>query len=465
MRRVKKTSVVSLVVLAMAVTSAAVQGCSLLGPPRPKPGQSLLVVVIDSLRADHVGAYGYPRATTPRIDELARDGVVFTHAYAQAPWTKPSVASLFTSTYASVHRVLYSKQIIDGEQRSDILNEKFLTLAETLKRGGYATGGFGKKIHLLPKFGFDQGFDDYDMHARGAERVNRRTLKFLRNEDPDRFFIYLHYNDAHYPYKPRIEYAKFGATESRVQIIGETKRAFRAGELQLTKDDARQFLDLYDGEILFTDHYIGELLEGLERLGYGNVLTIVTSDHGEEFLEHGDITHGQSLYQELVRIPFIVGGSGLPASARGLRVDPPVELIDIMPTFLELAGLPQPPGLQGRSFAQVLQGDAEAAASRAVFSERRERKENRFWGSVIEDRWKLIVDASNDRTLLFDIEADPQEMSSVESDNPDVVAALEEKMAAWSAINGTLYEQIRPEDTTPLDPETEEQLRSLGYIE
>ena len=156
--------------------------------PRPKPGTSLLVIVVDSMRADHIDAYGYPRATTPRIDALSHAGVTFDKAYTQAPWTKPSVASIFTSTYISVHRVLYSKEAIEGKIRSDVLNGKFLTLAEAMKAGGYATAGFGQKIHLHPEFGFDQGFQAYDMHAGRAEGLDTtadpgETLP-LQDRDP-----------------------------------------------------------------------------------------------------------------------------------------------------------------------------------------------------------------------------------------------------------------------------------------
>ena len=140
-----KRSVLSAILLLLAVGGASYVW---LKPARPKPSVSFLVIVVDSMRADHLGAYGYPRSTTPRIDALARGGCVFQNALSQAPGTKPSVASLFTSTYISVHRVLYSKETVNGEERTDILSEKFLTLAEAMKAGGYATGGFGQKIHL-----------------------------------------------------------------------------------------------------------------------------------------------------------------------------------------------------------------------------------------------------------------------------------------------------------------------------
>ncbi|HEY3174513.1 MAG TPA: sulfatase [Candidatus Polarisedimenticolia bacterium] len=451
-----------------AALCAAAAGLFLwLRPPRVKTRPSFLVIAIDSVRADHVGAYGYPRSTTPRIDALARDGILFEEAYSQAPWTKPSVASIFTSSYTSVHHVLFSKRVVNGEDRTDVLNAKFLTLAEAMKSGGWATGGFGQKIHLRPEFGFDQGFDRYDMHARRAENINRRALDWLRSDDPDRFFMYLHYNDPHYPYKPHPEYARFGSTTARVQIDGDTKRAFREGTLRLTADDIRQLLDLYDGEILYADTLIGELLDRIGGLGYHNVTVIVTADHGEEFLDHGDITHGQSLYGELVRVPFIIGGSGLPASARGRRSRATVELIDIMPTLLEMAGLPRPPDLQGRSLAPLLAPaiPTEPGPVTAVFSERRDPNDADFSSTVFDGRWKFIHDASLNRVLLFDIETDPGEKRPMEGAGGEIVGALRGQLERWAAANRTLHDKIRPEDDRPLDPETERRLRSLGYVQ
>lgn len=436
-------------------------------PARIKDAPSFLVIAIDSVRADHVGAYGYTRATTPRIDAFARSGVLFTAAYSQAPWTKPSVASIFTSTYVSVHNVLFSKRVVNGEDRTDVLNAKFLTMAEAMKAGGYATGGFGQKIHLRPEFGFDQGFDRYDMHARRADSINRKTIAWLRDQDPDKFFAYLHYNDPHYPYKPRAEFARFGSTTTRVQIEGATKEAFRKGTLKLSQEDIHQLIDLYDGEILYADTFVGELLDTIIGLGYRNLTVIITADHGEEFLDHGDITHGQSLYSELVRVPFIVTGSGLPAPKRGTHSDSVVELIDIMPTLIEMAGLPRPPGIQGKSLAAMLRGDPHAASTTepVIFSERRDPTDLSFSSTAFDGRWKLIDDVPKGKRLLFDLAADPAEKNPIAIGGDDVAQRLALRLTGWSTANLSLYETIRPDDSRPLDAETERRLRSLGYIQ
>ena len=453
-------------VLILLVIAAGALLVVRLKPARIKQEPSFLVIAIDSVRADHVGAYGYPRPTTPRIDAFAREGVLFSTAFSQAPWTKPSVASIFTSTYVSVHNVLFSKRVVNGEDRTDVLNGKFLTMAEAMKAGGYATGGFGQKIHLRPEFGFDQGFDRYDMHARRADNINRKTLGWLRDEDPDKFFAYLHYNEPHYPYKPRPEFAKFGATTARVQIDGATKEAFRNGTLQLSQQDIGQLVDLYDGEILNADTSVGELVDAIDRLGYRNLTVIITADHGEEFLEHGDITHGQSLYSEQVRVPFIVTGTGLAAGARGARPETTVELIDIMPTLIELAGLPLPPGVQGKSLAAALRGAPAAGAPEPViFSQRRDPADAAFSSTVFDGRWKLIDDIPKGRRLLFDMTADPGEKNPIDPDGGEVAGRLASRLTGWTAANLALYDRIRPDDSRPLDAETERRLRSLGYIQ
>ena len=461
--RIRAVKTTRWIMVLVAIAAAAVLFARL-RPARIKEVPSFLVIAIDSVRADHVSAYGYARPTTPRIDALARGGILFSTAFSQAPWTKPSVASIFTSNYVSVHNVLFSKRVVNGEDRTDVLNAKFLTLAEAMKSGGYATGGFGQKIHLRPEFGFDQGFDRYDMHARRADKITRKTLGWLREADPDKFFVYLHYNDPHYPYRPQPGFAKFGSTTAKVNIEGETKKAFRNGTLTFSPSEMQTLVNLYDGEILYADTLVGELIDGIADLGYRNVTVIITADHGEEFLDHGDITHGQSLYDEQVRVPFIVTGSGLPAAARGVRSDATVELIDIMPTLLELAGLPEPPGIQGRSLAPILRGTPAPEPTRMIFSQRREPDDTGFSSTVFDGRWKLIDDVPKNRRLLFDLANDPGETNPIAT-GADMIDRLARQIEGWSAANLTLYDRIRPDDSRPLDAETERRLRALGYIQ
>ncbi len=428
-------------------------------PGRPKPALSYLVIVVDSLRADHMSAYGYERETTPVLDAISADGLRFEQPLAQAPWTKPSVASIFTGTYSGVHRVLSAKTVVDGKPLTDSLSSKFVTLAEAVKQAGLATAGFGMKLHLRAQYGFDQGFDAYDMEVGDAAAINGALVRWLKRRDPERFFVYLHYNDPHYPYSPGEEWGRFGTVEPTIQINGDTKRAIQGGTMELTEEHAQELRDAYDGEILYNDHEIGRLLEAIRHRGYSNVLVIFTADHGEEFLDHGDITHGQSLYAELLRVPMILGGSGLPDAARGTVRPEPVQTIDVYNTILDLEGLPVPPFVQGRSFAPLLRGEpwtpAEAYSQRPLED------------TVVDasGRYKLIRYLETGETRLFDLLEDPGELRPLVEGHDERIAELTALLDAWAADSLALFETVQPQDLAPLDPEIEERLRSIGYVD
>lgn len=429
-------------------------------PGTPKEGRSYVVIVVDSLRADHVGAYGYERDTTPIADALAEDGWLVEQPLAQAPWTKPSVASIFTGTYTGVHRVLSAKRVVDGKPLSDSLSGKFVTMAEAVKTAGLATAGFGMKLHLQAKYGFDQGFDAYDMEVGDAPAIRKKTISWLRRREPDRFLIYLHYNDPHYPYRPPEEWTRWGNGDPSVQITGDTKRKIQSGAMNLSEAQAQELRDAYDSEILFNDYEIGKLLEQMDHRGYKNVMVIYTADHGEEFLDHGDITHGQSLYDELVRVPLIVGGTGLPDASRGKRTKRPIELIDIMPTILDMEGLPLPPFIQGRSFASALMEGADDEELEAHGYSQMPGAE-----TVSDGRWKLIRSSDESAFQLFDLVADPDELNSLTASEAETAEALNELLNGWTTVNLNLFDEIQPQDTAPLDPEIEERLRSIGYVD
>jgi arylsulfatase A-like enzyme len=456
---------VLLLVAAIVVPVAVAVSFILHHAPRQKPALSFVVITVDSLRADHLASYGYRRRTAPRIEALAREGFVFDSAFSQAPWTKPSVASLFTSVYIAVHDVLYTKRVAGESARSSVLSPKFLTLAEALHSHGFATGGFGHKMHLRPEFGFAQGFDGYDMDKDHADEVTLAAVKWLRHDDPDRFFLYMHYDDTHYPYDPPMASRTFTTHEPRMRLTGDVRKAFRAKKVTLTAADIEEQVDLYDDAILYTDAYIGRLLDSIRDMGYGNLLVVLIGDHGEEFLDHGDITHDQSLYDELVHVPLIVGGSGLPTAARGRRYPGPAQLIDIMPTILDVAGLPRPPGLQGRSLKNALAGTPGDPPGTLVFSQRRDITDKDFSVMVSDGRWKLIETPETGGVALYDRLADPREKSPVSDPPPALLDTLTRRIEEWKATNRSLHDSIGPETTTPLTPEAEEQLRSLGYID
>jgi len=363
---------------------------------------NVIVYVVDCLRADHVGGYGYPLDTTPNLDALARDGVLLSNLISCAPWTKPSTACLFTSLLPTFHQA----RTVD-----DALARDRTTLAEVLQGAGYVTAAWVANPVIDPRvFYFNQGFDRWvdlrsfeersrrenihDIETDAAE-ITTRVLPWLEEHRKETFFLYLHSLDLHFGYRPRPPFdAKFVSKEST----------------GLERDR-----ELYDNELAYNDAEFGKLATELKRLGiYDDTILFVTSDHGEEFGEHGATRHGKTLYQGALHIPGILK---LPGSRRaGLRVKGLASNIDSAPTLLELAGVEAPKNFQGRSLADVIEKNA-ARTDRRVFSE--VVAPNFVSYAVRDQRFKHI------KTLvpelyegLFDVEADPGETRNLLTDAP-----------------------------------------------
>jgi len=282
-------------------------------------GPNVIVYLVDTLRADHLGLYGYERDTSPRLDAFARDAIVFDHAYAPSSWTRPSTASLMTGLSPSRHRAI---------GRLDRVRPELRVLAEHFRTAGYRTLGFVTNPNVLDVWGFDQGFESYrDIDSESlssrADTVIDQTLRALDALAPEeRFFLYVHTLDPHIPYQPPPPY----------------ERMFEAPE-----DES---VALYDGEIAFGDEQFGRLLDWLrQRQKYDDTLIVFVSDHGEEFLDHAGTEHGHTLFEEVVRIPLLFK---LPDGERSAeRVPSIATLMDVLPMILARVGLPVPEGLDG----------------------------------------------------------------------------------------------------------------------
>ncbi len=370
--------------------------------PRPAP-DNVLVYVVDCLRADRVGAMGYTRGTTPRIDRLASESFVFERAYACSAWTKPSVGCLFTGLYSVRHGARSADQALDPERR---------TLAEALRGQGYATAAVIANPVLDGRgFGFARGFDNYVELARewkgravnstpaDAAQVTDASLRWLQANHDRPFFLSVHSIDLHYPYLKR---AGFEA------LVRED----RSG---LERDS-----DLYDSELAYNDREFGRLLDGLDRLGLSDRTTLlVTADHGEEFGERGYSRHGHTLFDTLLHVPLVLKPAG---TRRGRRVAQAVANVDILPTLLDLLGAPAPAGLDGISVRGLLHG--RLLVERPLFAE--QVSGNTAVYAVRQGRFKLIHELIPEpRQLLFDLENDPGELLDVRDRHP-----LE---AAWRA--------------------------------
>lgn len=355
---------------------------------------NVLLILIDALRPDHLGVYGYSRNTSPVIDDLARGGVVFENATSPASWTKPAVASLFTGLDPLQHRVFTgNNRDTEGRITSDVLIEEHLTLAEVLRSAGYRTGGFVRNAHLRPFLGFGQGFDFYRADLGDATEVTEQFLDWLQQGRTEKFFAYLHLLDVHWPYSPPDPFAKvFEPPEADLEFNERDtwkllERKARSGDMVISEADIEAMNALYDGEIRYIDAALGQLFASLRARGlYDNTLIVLTADHGEEFLDHRGVSHGQTLYDEMLRVPLIIRGPGLTPR----RVRDQVELIDILPTVLSLTGVKAPPGLSGRDLRGLLEGEETRPATVFFADHRPNGSSGRIQQSVRSGRYKLI---------------------------------------------------------------------------
>jgi arylsulfatase A-like enzyme len=310
---------------------------------------NVLVILIDTLRADHVGAYGYERATTPEIDrQLAQRGVLFERAYAQAPWTLPSVASLFTGVQPG--------RFLAAQMAAFSLPDDLASLPELMAARGYATAGFVANPTLHAGIGFARGFATFynppltlESMKRGADDLTPRVEAWLRAHQRQPFFLYAHYIDPHDPYLPPTLEGKRSPflPDYAGPVTGDWVHGVYNGRLTLPDParDVPQMVALYDAEIAYVDRHVGRLLDALDPEILARTLVLVTSDHGEELFDHGGWKHGQTLYEEQIRVPLVLRWDGRLEPAR--REAAPVALLDVLPTLAAAAGIERRAEWQG----------------------------------------------------------------------------------------------------------------------
>ncbi len=340
------------------------------GEPMPAAKYNLLVISIDTLRADHLTCYGYDRGTSPHLDQLASEGVLFENLTAASSWTVPSHMSMFTSLYPSVHKV---------QNFSIRLAEGIPTLAQCLAQSGYVTAAFVTGPALNHYFGFNRGFQTYDDftvskmfenragqeigflegidHAVTNPAITDLATDWLRKHSQERFFLFLHYWDCHYDYIPPAPFnRKFDPGYAGREDGRDVEERARKLEAHISAMDLAHMVALYDGEIAHTDEHVGKILQLVQDLRLSEkTLVIVLSDHGEAFLEHGKLLHGNSLYEELLHVPLIMRLPGvIPA---GKRVAGNVSHVDLMPTVLALLHQACPAQIQGIDLSPMILGD------------------------------------------------------------------------------------------------------------
>ena len=467
-------AVLGLLNLAPALhASRAVAGA---GDSASRARPNLIVIVLDALRADHLGVYGYGRDTSPALDAFARDAVVFEQAISQSTFTKASIASLFTGRAPYEHGVYWGdRRAAGGGLAADALAERETTLAEALRTRDYLTAAWVQNSHLRPRMGFAQGFVDYRDQQGDAERIDRRFLAWLSTPARlERFFVYLHYIDLHDPYRPEPPYdTAFGGpgVEAAYEGIdidawGAYLAAVRSGEIEVSHDRVEAFRALYDGQIRYLDERVGRVFDELRERGlYDDSVIVVTSDHGDAFLEHGFVSHSATPYDELARVPLLIK---LPASRHaGRRVERQVRLIDVAPTLLELAGAPRPRRMSGCSLVPLLEGrPAEWAAERpecliAPIEIAEVEGEAPTLG-LRAGGYKYIVGPAGEE--LYDLERDPGEQRNLLEEEG---FGASPELAAFRGLAERITEtRARAEaGSVELDPQTVRELRGLGYIE
>ena len=455
------------------------------GPPQPPPAPAalaqrpnIMLVMVDTLRADHLSCYGADTIDTPALCSVASDGGTVFDGFSHASWTKPSTASLLTSLLPSTHGAV---------AKTSVLPEGVESLAEALKRGGWATGGIASNINLAPSFGFDQGYDEYHYLApdylagakesssklilyqiarsvwfklrpglrvgdfyQDAASVNRVAFDFLERHRDSRFFLFLHYMDPHDPY---FEHPYTGKAIARVanphpspELAAEMKR-------------------LYTGEVKYLDGHFAQLIAKLKELGlWDDMLIVLTADHGEEFHEHGGFWHGLTLYDEQIRVPLLVkwpkGAPSAPPSARG-HVS---RHLDVAPTLLARAGLTPPAEMQGVDLATP--PAARAEKDRMALAE--EDHEGNVLRSLRTSEWKLIdANPGNPRGLpteeLFQVSVDPGETQNRSGERPELAGEM--RAQADAKQQHARSRAAGDGEAAELSDAQQEALKALGYAE
>ena len=451
------------VVCAWLCLLSAVVGCgSREGDPSSSAGSTppnLLLYVADTLRADALGAYGSGMAATPHLDAFATQSTLFEHAFSQSSWTRASVASILTGLHPAVH---------GAEDRHHALSVDVRLLSEILKDAGYATAMIVANPNVGSFFGFAQGFDDFvELYRRRepgrvrttelvstADVVTDRAIEWIRRA-PRPFFLVLLTVDPHSPYEPPPGFDRFGRD---IASAADGTRAW-LGRRDLSPEDKRRIRALYHGEIAFNDAEFGRLMSFLAGEGLGETtVCIFTSDHGEEFWEHGRRGHGKTLHGEVLRVPLMVRYP--PRVLAGQRLREAAQSVDILPTALDLLGMRSPAAVQGSSLFGPKTSD------RAVFSAL--NLDGRHLSAVRTRDWKLTRNVANGETTLFD--AAGNESRDLATEAPDRARTLGALLAAAARRDTALARGIRSGGTAPavhagdLDPETRRALEELGYL-
>ncbi len=432
---------------------------------RNRPNPNIILITLDTTRADRLGCYGYHRETSPNLDHLASESVVYGRAIAPSSWTLPSHASLFTGKFTSSHGAQYDPEgpirlsdAVGGPKswpyRARGLAEDEPTLAMLLKDVGYVTGAVVGGPWLKGAFGLNKGFDSYDdseistINGRLAKQVTAGAVKMIERFSGQAFFLFLNYFDPHFPWFPPEGYAtrflpKDTGRKGRISSVAQTTE-----ERTVEEKNA-----LYDAEILYMDTYVGHLLRKLKAENlYENTWIIVTADHGELLGEHGQFGHGKYLYEEELHVPLFMKYPGGEEPAR--RTDSWVQLTDILPMVCERLAISVPHDIQGSPPPRINHPVIAETYPVPLMTQ------DGHWRAIYDGNYKFLWN-SEGRNLLFNLKDDPSEMQNLREKDP----GRAERMSA--RLDEYLAQLPQPRAAGPgkrLEKETEKALRSLGYL-
>jgi arylsulfatase A-like enzyme len=429
---------------------------------------NIILIVVDCLRPDHLSCYGYTRNTSPAIDELAGKGVFFRNAYSNAPWTKPSVASIFTSVYPNEHSAI---------SLNDVLPEGVLTIAEFLKNSGFHTCFFnGGNYSIGREFNFDQGFDYYSLKPFNQNKTTGLTDNFISHINsiyPKKFFAYIHYMDTHVPYNKNDYNTLFDPKantylEPGINYISNWHIRIMTHNNRLTEEDRDYLISLYDGQIRLVDENIKKIITALKvRKDFDNTVIILTSDHGEEFWEHNNYEHGHTLYNELLHVPLIIYGNRL----KHFEVKKQASLIDIFPVIMEMLNIEYKNSfIRGTGLKRIFNRNADQPEDPLFFT-------GTLYGdekySMLKGDKKIIINTSNtkkkeklygysnkDNLEIYDLTRDPLEKQNPKDSDNQTVSLLKKDLKKFI----DLKPQHRNAEVV-INDELKEKLMSLGYVQ
>jgi arylsulfatase A-like enzyme len=450
-------------------------------PDPSKPRRNVLLISLDSLRADHVGAYGYKRDTSPSFDRFARDGVLFRNAISTSSWTLPTHLTMFTGRSQVSHGV-----VVD----TLVLSTAIPTLGQIFKEAGYSTAGFVSGPYVGGHYGYARGMDTYtDFSAswgKGAEArsailsptINEKALEWLGQnagapgqKDKAPFFLFLHYFDIHYDFVPPAPYDT---------MFDPDYTGTMDGKFFIERDDVHPKMDprdldhiraLYDGEIRFTDEHVGRILDKLKALGvYDDTVILITSDHGDEFFEHGNKGHHRTVYDEVLRIPFALRLPG--GGHAGKIIDEQVSLLDVFPTLLDAAGFRLPSDVEGESLAAWLRG--QRSTREAIYSDFYDKRgfnlqvARRTQADKTIQHFNRITHPKRGSVEYYDLARDPAENDNRADEGLPQTASAIEAMTTWLELRWRAHRHTEMAtagvDSIEIDAETQERLKALGYV-